>query len=178
MQILILNISLFHKGMIMKVIHNANYSFFMCRYYMMQINKDLKWEKMKDKNIILKAKIADYDVSLIICAAAFAQPLLRSTKSAKKKKTRKKFLKYPLSETSKDICGSRRHWSCETKHCQNDNIAFARRFARRPRDGRATFARRPCDGSAKNRKINKKQKNSFFLNFLHVSNRTRVRNGV
>jgi hypothetical protein len=49
------------------------------------------------------------EISLIICATVFAQLLLRSTKSAKKKKTHKKFLKHPLSETSKDICGSRRH---------------------------------------------------------------------
>jgi hypothetical protein len=49
----------------------------------------------------------------------------------------------------------------------HDDIAFARRFTRRPRDE-----------SAKNRKIDKKRKNSFFLNFLHVSNRTRVRNEV
>jgi hypothetical protein len=33
-------------------------------------------------------------VSLIICATALAKPLLRPTKSAKKKKTRKKFLKH------------------------------------------------------------------------------------
>jgi hypothetical protein len=33
----------------------------MRRYYTVHMNKDLKWGKMKDKDIILKAKIADYD---------------------------------------------------------------------------------------------------------------------
>jgi hypothetical protein len=46
------------------------------------------------------------------------------------------------------------------------------------RNGCTTIARHLRDESAKNRKIDKKRKNSFFLNFLHVSNRTRVRNGV
>jgi hypothetical protein len=101
-------------------------------------------------------------LSLIICAMAFAQLLLRPTKSAKKKKTRKKFLKYPLSETSKDICGSRRHWSCETKHHQNDDIAFARHFTRRSRDVRATPMRRKCKKS-KNRQ---KTKKLVFFKFL------------
>jgi hypothetical protein len=56
MQILILNISLFHKGMIMKVIHNVN-SFFMCRYYTMQINKDLKWGKMNARISFSKQRL-------------------------------------------------------------------------------------------------------------------------
>jgi hypothetical protein len=46
------------------------------------------------------------------------------------------------------------------------------------RDTRATFARCLRDGSAKNRKIDKKRKYTFFVNFLHVSNRTRVKNGM
>jgi hypothetical protein len=101
-------------------------------------------------------------LSLIICATAFVQPLLRPTKSAKKKKTRKKFRKYPLNKTSKDICGSRRHWSCEMKHRQNDDIAFARRFVRRPRDVRATSAQQKCKKS-KNRQ---KTKKLVFFKFL------------
>jgi hypothetical protein len=45
-------------------------------------------------------------------------------KVGKKKKTRKKLLKYSFSETPKGIYMSQRHWSCEMKHRQNDNIVF------------------------------------------------------
>jgi hypothetical protein len=74
----------------------------------------------------------------------------------------KKFLKYPLSEISKDICGSRQYWSCETKHRQNDDITFARRFARWLCDVRATPVRRKCKKS-KNRQ---KTKKLVFFKFL------------
>jgi hypothetical protein len=108
-------------------------------------------------------------VSLIICATALVKPLLCLTKSAKKKKTRKKFLKHPLSETSKDICGSRRHWLCETKHRRNDDIAFVRCFARRLRDVRATSAQQKRKKS-KNRQ--KTQKRVFFKFLIRVKSNT------
>jgi hypothetical protein len=114
-------------------------------------------------------------ISLIICATALAKPLLRPTKSAKKKKTHKKFLKHPLSETSKDICGSRRYWSCETKHRRNDDIAFTRRFARWLRDVRATSARRKRKKS-KNRQ--KTQKRVFFKFLIRVKSNTCKKWGV
>jgi hypothetical protein len=43
-------------------------------------------------------------------------------------------------------------------------------------DGCTMFAQHPCDESTKNRKIEKKQKNTFFVNFLYVSNQTCVKN--
>jgi hypothetical protein len=101
-------------------------------------------------------------LSLIIWATAFSQPLLHPTKSTKKKKSRKKLLKHSFSETPKGICVSRSHWSCETKHRRNDDIAFARRFARRPRDVRVTPAQRKCKKS-KNRQKTKKY---VFFKFL------------
>jgi hypothetical protein len=114
--------------------------------------------------IIINNSKPNHLLSLIICATAFAQPLLRPTKSAKKKKTRKKFLKHPLSETSKDICDSRRHWSYETKHRRNDDIAFARHFARRK-----------CKKS-KNRQ--KTQKRVFFKFLTRVKSNTCKKWGV
>jgi hypothetical protein len=52
-----------------------------------------------------------------------------SNKVGKKNKTCKKFLKLNLSEIPKSIFVSQQHWSCETKHHQNDNIAFTQCFA-------------------------------------------------
>jgi hypothetical protein len=133
----------------------AIYSF---SYFLVQTFKDL-----------------ELGLSLIICAMVFAQPLLHSIKSAKKKKTRKKFFKYPLSETSKDICDSRRHWSCETKHRQNDDIAFARHFTRRSRNVCAMLARQKCKKS-KNRQKTKKL--VFFKFLTRVKSNTYKKWGV
>jgi hypothetical protein len=105
----------------------------------------------------------------------FSPAVAPADKVGKKKETRKKFLKHLLSETSKDICGSRRHWSCETKHRRNDNIAFARCFARRPRNVRATPARRKHKKS-KNRQ--KTQKHVFFKFLTRVKSNTCKKWGV
>jgi hypothetical protein len=112
--------------------------------------------------IICKNSSCGTRLSLIIWATAFSQPLLRLTKSAKKKKSCKKLLKYSSSEIPKGICVSRRHWSYEMKHRRNDNIAFARRFARRPRDVRTTPARR----KRKKSKNRQKTKKYVFFKFL------------
>jgi hypothetical protein len=101
-------------------------------------------------------------LSLIIWTTMFSQLLLRSTKSVKKKKSCKKLLKHSFSETPKSIYVSRSHWSCETKHRRNDDITFARHFARRLRDVRATSTRRKCKKS-KNRQKTKKY---VFFKFL------------
>jgi hypothetical protein len=81
---------------------------------------------------------------------------------AKKKKSRKKLLKHSFSETSKGICVSRSHWSCEMKHCRNDDIVFAQHFARRLRDVHVTPARRKCKKS----KNQQKTKKYVFFKFL------------
>jgi hypothetical protein len=114
-------------------------------------------------------------LSLIIYATALAKPLLYPTKSAKKKKTCKKFLKHPLSETSKDICGSRRHWSCEIKHRRNNDITFVQCFTRRPRNVCATSARRKRKKS-KNRQ--KTQKCVFFKFLIRIKSNTCKKWGV
>jgi hypothetical protein len=81
----------------------------------------------------------------------FCPAVAPSDKVGKKKKTHKKFLKHPLSETSKDICGSQRHWSCETKHHRNDDITFTQRFVQWLHDVRATKAQK-IEKSTKNKK--------------------------
>jgi hypothetical protein len=81
-------------------------------------------------DIMTKPSKADQFLSLIIWTTVFSQPLLRPTKLAKKKKSRKKLLKHSFSETPKNICVSRSHWSCEMKYRQNDDIAFTQHFTR------------------------------------------------
>jgi hypothetical protein len=140
----------------------------MCFQFTILLNSfqiQINLQKIYSFNIVSIQLLYQYCIniiSLIICTTIFAQPLLRLTKLAKKKKTRKKFLKYPLSETSKDICGSRRHWSCETKHRQNDDIMLAQRFTRWLHNVHVTSAWQ----KRKKSKNRQKTKKLVFFKFL------------
>jgi hypothetical protein len=129
-------------------------------------------------NIVKKKWLLNYYsnciLSLIIWATAFSQPLLHTTRSKKKRK--------PAKNSSNTL------WvKPQRVFAVLDDIGRARQnivkmTISRSRDALcdtcATFTRRLCDRSAKNRKIDKKRKYTFFVNFLHVLNRTRVRNEV
>jgi hypothetical protein len=85
-----------------------------------------------------------------------------SYKVDKKKKFRKKLLKYSFSEISKSIYMSRRYWSCETKHHQNDNIVFIRYFMQWLRYINVT----PTQSKYKKSKNWQKTKKYVFFKFL------------
>jgi hypothetical protein len=115
-----------------------------------------------------------HSLSLIIWATVFSQPLLRPTWSTKKKKTHKKIPQIPFEWNLKGF------FCCSTILVVWDETSSKWQYRIRAtlRAMAAQHSHNTHTTETEKIKKSKKWKNMFFLNFLYVSNRIRVRNGM
>jgi hypothetical protein len=139
--------------------HTATY---WCAYLILNVKLNRKYEctliRLKRKQFALSSIEFIENLSLIIWITVFSQPLLRPTWLAKKKKTRKKFLKYLLSEPQRvfslldDI--SRARWNIVKMMISRSRDVSC--------DGCVTFTWHSYNKNWKNWKIEKNEKTCFF----------------